>query len=113
MSHSPTAQFGQGTGSGRRTMPTTKSALLESAVWVPLQNTTEGFVAKYEACLARRRPSVLPLDNLGVGAAYPARDGLYEYRAFANIRLFDLFPLGSARLFRFDRDCPHTYDPHS
>src|SRR5262249_35077770 len=25
MSHSPTAQFGQGTGSGRRTMPTTRS----------------------------------------------------------------------------------------
>ena len=31
MSHSPTAQLGQGTGSGRRTMPTTRSPFLSAA----------------------------------------------------------------------------------
>ena len=33
---------------------------------------------------------------------------LYEYRALPNVRLLDLFPPGSAWLFRLDRDCPHT-----
>ena len=32
MSHSPTAQFGQGTGSGRRTIPTTRSPFLSPPV---------------------------------------------------------------------------------
>ena len=32
MSHSPTAQLGQGTGSGRRTMPTTRSPFLSPPV---------------------------------------------------------------------------------
>ena len=32
MSHSPTAQFGQGTGSGRRTIPTTRSPTLSELV---------------------------------------------------------------------------------
>jgi hypothetical protein len=70
--------------------------LLESAGWVRVQNAAEGFVAKYEACLAGRWPSVFPLDNLDVGTANTDRDGFHEYRALANIRLWDLFPVSTA-----------------
>jgi hypothetical protein len=56
-------------------------------------------VAKYEACLAGRCPSVFSHDNFDVGSANPNRDGLYEYRAFANIWLLNLFPLGAVRAF--------------
>jgi hypothetical protein len=38
-------------------------------------------------------------DNFDVGSANPNRDGLYEYRAFANIWLLNLFPLGAVRAF--------------
>ena len=84
--------------------------LLKPARWVRFQNAAKGFVAKYETCLTGRCPPIFPFDNLDVGTTNPDRDGLYEYRAFANIRLLDFFPLGSAALFGFDGDRSHLSD---
>ena len=57
MSHSPTAQLGQGTGSGRRTMPDDQVALLESAARARVDDAAERFVAEHEARLAAAAPS--------------------------------------------------------
>src|ERR1700730_17960888 len=108
MSHSPTAQFGLGTGSGRRTMPTSKSPFLGRPAGSGTRTRPRDSWPSMRRVLPGR-PSVFPLDNLDVGTANPDRDGFYEYRAFANIRLLDLFPLSSARLFLFDGDRPHIY----
>jgi hypothetical protein len=83
---------------------------LETAGRVSFQDAAERLVTKYEARPSGWWPTVFPFDNLDVGTANPNRDGFYEYRTLANIRLFDLFPLGSARFFRFDRDRPHTFN---
>src|ERR1700733_7382538 len=101
MSHSPTAQFGQGTGSGRRTMPTTKSPFLRLAA--PSDSRTrpsDSWPSTRRVLAGGAHP--FPLHDLDVGAANSNRDGLHEYRALANIWLLDLFPFGAARLLRLD-----------
>ena len=91
MSHSPTAQLGQGTGSGRRTMPTTRSPFLSAPVGPGIDDAAEGFVPEHETRLARRRPAVLALDDLDVGPAHADGDGFHEHRALARVRLGDVF----------------------
>ena len=100
MSHSPTAQLGHGMGSGRRTMPTTRSPSLQPAARARIQHTAEGFVAQYEARLAGRRPAVLPLHDLDVGPADADGDGFDKYRALACVGLGDILQPCGPRLLR-------------
>jgi len=74
---------GAGNGIGTPNNADHQITLFEPADWVSFQDAAERFVAKYEACFARRRPSVFPFDNLDVGTADPDRDR-------SNIRLRDV-----------------------
>jgi hypothetical protein len=40
--------------------------------------------------LARRRPAILALDDLDIGAADPNSDSLHEYRTVARVGLRDV-----------------------
>ena len=78
MSHSPCAQAAHGTGSGRRTMPTTMVAGGEAAAVRRLEHAAERFVAEHQPLAARRRPAIGPGDDLAIGAADAQREGLDE-----------------------------------
>ena len=89
MSHSPTAQFGHGTGSGRRTMPTT---------WSPTANPVgpgrppapatrgRGSAAPRRAVPSRRSP----LRDLRIGPADADGQRLDDHRSQLGARLGDI-----------------------
>ena len=107
MSHSPTAQLGHGTGSGRRTMPATRSPAAEAARRARVEHAAERLVAQHEARLAGRRRAEGTRDDLRVGAADADGDGLHEHRAVARVRLRHLLEAHAARLSRLDGDRLH------
>ena len=92
MSHSPTAQLGHGTGSGRRTMPTTRSPFLQPADSGPGPPRGRGIRGpSTRRVLPWRGPAVLALHDLDVGPANADRDGFDEDRPVAHVRLGDVF----------------------
>ncbi len=64
MSHSPTAQFAHGIGSGRRTIPTSRSPFLNELLDPWVNHAAEGFMSQDKPPLAGGRPTVLPFDDL-------------------------------------------------
>ena len=70
MSHSPAAHAGHGTGSGRRTIPTTRSPALKARAGRCLEHLAQTLVADDQLALARRRLAVSALGDLTVGAAH-------------------------------------------
>ena len=79
MSHSPAAQSAHGTGSGRRTMPTTRSPGAKPLPAAP-QHAAERFVAEDQPLAPGRRPAVVAGDDLAVGAADADRQRLDQQR---------------------------------
>ena len=108
MSHSPTAQLGQGTGSGRRTIPTTRSPFLSPPARSRVHHAPERFVAEDEARLAGRSPAVLPLDDLDVGPADADGDGLHEDRPLRRARFRNLLQPGGPGLAGLHGDGFHA-----
>ena len=94
MSHSPTAQLGQGTGSGRRTIPTTRSPFLNELLSTWINDAAEGFMSQHQARLSRRRPAVFPLDDLDVRPADADGYRFDQDRALTQIGLRNIFVPG-------------------
>ena len=108
MSHSPTAQFGHGTGSGRRTMPTTRSPSRNPLPGPGSSMRPSDSWPSTETGLLRRRPPVQTVHDLDVSAANPDRDRLDEYGSVARIRLGDVLEAGGLWLLRFDSNRFHV-----
>ena len=107
MSHSPTAQLGQGTGSGRRTMPTTRSPFLSPPLG-PGSSTrpSDSWPSTRRAC-ARGSPAVLALGDLDVRPADADGHGFHEDRALAGVGLGDVLEPGGPGLAGLDCDRLH------
>ena len=104
MSHSPTAQFGHGTGIGPADDADHEITRLEPAVRPRIHHAAERFVAQHEAPLAARRPTVLAFRDLGVGAADADGDGFDQHRPVARVGLRHLIQPDAARALRLHRD---------
>ena len=90
MSHSPDAQAGQGTGSGRRTMPTTRSPgakPLDGGASITSPNDSWPSTRR---SFAGRRVAVVARDDLAVGAAHAERQRAHQDRAVVERRLGDV-----------------------
>src|SRR3954471_19926 len=102
MSHSPSAQLTHGTGSGCRTMPTTRSPVAKplsaggpktpprgpGAGTPPARPGggpdawAGGLVAEHQPVASRRRLAIDAFDQLAVGAANTDRERAHPHRAF-------------------------------
>ena len=68
-------------------MPTTRSPFCKPPVGPWVEDPAERFVPEHQPALARRRPSVLALDDLDVRPADADRDGFDKHRPAAHVGL--------------------------
>jgi hypothetical protein len=87
-------------------MPTTRSP--EAASRTRIDHPAERLVAQHQPVLARRRPAVLALGDLRVGAAHANCHGLDQHRPVTLVRLGSVLVVGAARLLRLDGDRLHA-----
>src|SRR3954465_9498261 len=88
MSHSPTAQAGHGTGSGRRTMPTIRSPFARPLPPPrppppparPPSAPPERLGAEPQALLSGWGVAVFARDDFTIGATDAERDGAHQHR---------------------------------
>jgi hypothetical protein len=92
MSHSPTAQFGQGTVSGRRTIPTTRSPFLNPEAGPGSSTRPSDSCPNTSRDLPGGAPAVFAFHNLDISSAHANGNGFHEHRAVPWIRLGDIFP---------------------
>ena len=87
MSHSPTAQAGQGTGSRLAHDADDVIAGLEAAIRRRLAHAAERLVAEDQPLRARAAPRRIAGDDLAIGAADAERERIDQDRAFGRRRL--------------------------
>src|SRR3954453_8290604 len=122
MSNSPCAHAPHGTGSGRRTTPTTRSPAAKSlpagasrtrpSDSCPSTTPSPPGRPPPRPPPPRAPPAVLAADDLDVGAAHPERNTVDEQLAIAGLRVRHLGDLGGALLQRYDRECAHSAQPN-
>ena len=112
-SHSPTAQLAQGTGSGRRTMPTTRSPLATAAPAGASSTRPSDSCPRTRRSRAGRRPAVGAREDLGVGAADADGEGLDEDRTVGLGRFVDVGEVGRPCVERDDGERLHARPPWS
>ena len=99
--HVPLAHraVGAGHGVGAADDADHQVAFLQPAARARVDHPAEGFVAEHEARLAGRRPAVLALDDLDVGAADADGDGFHENRTVARVGLRNVLQAADSRVF--------------
>ena len=107
MSHSPTAQLGHGTGSGRRTMPTTRSPFRNALVGPGSTTRPRDLCPSTRRVLPRGSPAICALHDLDIRSADADRDCFHQDRPITLIRLGDVFQACCPRLVRLHGDCLH------
>jgi hypothetical protein len=94
----PHRTVGAGDGVGAPDDAHHEIALLQSSCEPGVEHAAQRLVAENQAGLAGRGPAVLPLDDLGVGAADADRHRLDEHGTVANVGFRDLLQSGASGL---------------
>src|SRR5215831_17547329 len=107
MSHSPAAHARHGTGSGRRTIPTTRSPTASPHPAGAASTAPSEFMAENEALLTGRGRAITPIEDFAVGPAYAERPRAHQHGPIRFRRVGDILKLRRAGAAGQNGDCAH------